>query len=176
MKLQSYGCVILTLGLIVILCGCTKEKNAEPPPATGSISTNESGGNATTITFSAPDIDPEYWKEIFHHQQQVMLAPDNIELRKNLCEAAYFENNRAIVVVGVGRRTNPNTGQQIPLGLVKQVAYSDAARWAAYISAWLEQDYQPGFGEISAALNTSSEVMGEMTEGDSLFVEVAYQY
>lgn len=175
MKIQPHGSLILTLGIIVTLLGCAKEKSAGEPPA-GSISTNESGGNATTATFSAPDIDPEYWKGIFHLQQQVMISPDSIALRKALCERAYFENNRAIVVVGVGRRVNPNTGQQIPPGLVKQAAYSDAARWAAYISAWLEQDYQPDFGEISAALNSSSEVMGEMALGDSLFVEVAYQY
>lgn len=160
---------------LIIFLSCSKEKSADES-AGGTVSTNESGAGETKAVFSIPQLDPDYWKEIYGLQQQVMHAPENIDVRKSLCERSYFEMNRAIVVVGVGRRTNPNSGEQISLGLVRQAAYSDAARWASYISTWLEHNYQPNFGEISTALNSSSEVIKEMLLGDSLYVELAYHY
>lgn len=175
MKYSHLSLHLLFFFFLITFLSCSKEKSAGEP-AEGTVSTNESGAGKATAVFSIPQLDPDYWKDIYELQQQVMQAPDNIAIRKSLCERSYFEPNRAIVVVGVGRRTNPNTGEQISLGLVRQAAYSDAARWASYISTWLEHDYQPNFGEISTALNSSSEVIKEMLVGDSLYVELAYNY
>lgn len=176
MKLPHLSLYLLFFVFLITFLSCSKEKSAGET-AGGSISTNESGaGGEAAAVFSIPQLDADYWKDIYGLQQQVMHAPENVEVRKSLCERSYFEPNRAIVVVGVGRRTNPNTGEQISLGLVRQAAYSDAARWASYISAWLEHDYQPDFGEISTIINSSSEVIKEIQVGDSLYVELAYHY
>ena len=175
MKHPHLSLHLLFFFFLITFSSCTKEKNTDES-AGGTVSTNESGAGEATAVFSLPQLEPDYWKEIYDLQQQVMSAPENIEVRKSLCERSYFEPNRAIVVVGVGRRTNPNSGEQISLGLVRQAAYSDAARWASYISTWLDHDYQPNFGEISADLNSSSEVIKEMLVGDSLYVELAYNY
>ena len=161
--------------VMIIIIGCNKEKSSGDSTE-GNISGKEAGGSEIVTTFSIPQVESDYWMQLFDLQQQIMKTPDSIELRKKLCDQAYFKNNLAIITVGVGRKTNPVTGQMIPAGLVRQAAVSDAARWASYISAWLEQDYQPAFGEISRALNTTSEIITETEIGDSLFVEIAFRY
>jgi hypothetical protein len=161
--------------LLVTVTGCDKDKSSEGSTK-GSISGKETGGSEIVPTFSIPQVESNYGMQLFDLQQQIKQAPDSTGLRKKLCDLAYFKNNLAIITVGVGRRTNSATGQMIPAGLVKQAAVSDAARWASYISTWLEQDCQPAFGEISRALNTTSEIITETVIGDSLFVEMAFQY
>lgn len=165
----------LIVSLLLLLPGCSKKEEPETAPQ-GSISTLESGGNRVEATFSVPELAAEYWKTIFETQQAIMASPEDAALRKQLCDRAYFPQNRAIVTVGVGRRSHPETGQPISSQFVRQAAFADAARWAGYISTWLEQNYQPDFGELSKALDASSQVISETALGDSLYVEVAYQY
>jgi hypothetical protein len=167
--------LLFYLLLTVFFVGCAKEESADGSTG-GSISGKEAGGTVIVPTFSIPPVESNYWIQLFDLQQQIKQTPDSAELRKNLCSLAYFKNNLAIITVGVGRRTNPSTGQRIPAGLIKQAAVSDAARWASYISTWLEQDYQPAFGEISRALNTTSEIVNETVTGDSLVVVMAFRY
>lgn len=165
----------LIVSLLLLLPGCSKKEEVETAPE-GSVSTPESGGNQVQAAFSVPELAAEYWKTLFETQQAIMASPEDAALRKQLCDKAYFPQNRAIVAVGVGRRSHPETGQPISPQFVRQAAYTDAARWAGYISAWLEQNYQPNFGELSKALDGSSQVISETVLGDSLYVEVAYQY
>lgn len=167
--------IVLAAALLLLLPGCSKKEEVEVTPG-GSVSTPESGGNQVQAAFSVPNLGAEYWKTIFETQQAIMAAPTNTLLRTQLCDIAYFSQNRAIVTVGVGRRTHPDTGQLLAPQFVRQAALADAARWAGYISTWLEQNFQPNFGELSTALNASSRVIGETVLGDSLYVQVAYQY
>ena len=167
--------LLFYLLLTIFFVGCGKEKSADGSTE-GSISGKEAGGTVIVPTFSIPAVESNYWMQLFELQQRIKQTPDSAELRKSLCNLAYFKNNLAIITVGAGRKTNPSTGQKIPAGLIKQAAVGDAARWASYISTWLEQDYQPAFGEISRALNTTSEIINETVIGDSLVVIMAFRY
>ncbi|NIS37978.1 hypothetical protein GWN26_11100 [Candidatus Saccharibacteria bacterium] len=62
------------------------------------------------------------------------------------------------------------------MGYSKQAAFTDAGRWAAYLQRWLENDFQPDFGNISEAVDAHSEVVREEVIGDSLYMEVVFQY
>lgn len=174
MKQMMMGMVLAAV-MLLLLPGCGSKEETEPAHG-GSISTPEAGGKQMEAAFSVPNIAADYWKTIFETQQEIMASPKDPNLRVKLCDLTYFPQNRAIVTVGVGRRTHPQTGEPIATQFVRQAAYADAARWAGYVSAWLKQISRPNFGELSTALEGSSRVIGETVLGDSLYVQVAYQY
>lgn len=174
---RGFYFLVLALSLLPLLTGVfsgcgTKERPEESPG--GKLSGEESG--PAIIRFSAPQLDPNYWQTLLQLQDSITRSPSDSLLRKTLCERSYFPQNRALVVVGIGRLHNPETGQSIPAGFARQAAFSSAARWAAYVHTWLEQNYQPEFGAISTALNLPSQVIREQVIGDSLLLEVAFEY
>lgn len=167
--------LVLLAGLL-LAAGCDNQPEPRHPDDGGALSNAESGGIKPTISFSVPAVDTVFWRTVFDAQQRVMQSPQDVDLRKSLCQQAYFPNSRAIVTVGVGRLRHPETGQPLSFPLVRQAALADAARWASYVSTWLAQDYQPEFGQISKVFQANSRLMGESTRGDSLYVMMAYEY
>ncbi|GEM_PF-2972694 len=153
--------------------GCGSKDRSEEGQG-GKLSWEES--KPAIVHFSIPPIEPNYWQRLLQLQDSIAHSPTDSLLRKVFCERSYFPQNRAIVVVGIGRLRNPKTGTPIPTGYARQAAFSSAARWAAYTQTWLEQNYQPEFGAISTALNLPSKVVREQVIGDSLLLEVAFEY
>ena len=170
-RIQIFGMGIF-LTIVLIMLGCKAKEESEGAPE-GSLTGKETTPGA--YTFSIPDVEETYWQVLAQLQDSIVFSPQDSLLRKKLCEQAYFEKNRAIVVVGIGRLRNPQTGQVIPRGYAQQAAFSSAARWAAYVQTWLENQYHPEFGSISTALTSPSQVVKEIVQGDSLILEVAFQ-
>ncbi len=169
--------IVVTLGILSLLSvpfsGCGTKDHPEES-AVSKLSVEESG--PSIVKFSTPELEPNYWQTLLQLQDSIALSPSDSLLRKLLCDRSYFPQNRAIVVVGIGRLRNPKTDKPIPTGFARQAAFSSAARWAAYVKTWLERNYQPEFGAISTALNLPSQVVKEHVKGDSLLLEVAFEY
>jgi hypothetical protein len=98
---------------------------------------------------------------------------DEKSFREDYCKRAYLEKHDLFISMGIGRLTNPETGQPIPLHLVRRAADLDARRWASYGEQWLSADYEPPFGELKSGFNKPVTPLKENIVGDSLFIFIA---
>jgi hypothetical protein len=132
--------------------------------------TDKSEAAALTATAGIPTVSDDHLAEIFNLQERIKLDHQDIELRRSYCQKAYFPESNYIISMGVARLRNPNTGQPIPQALAERAAMIEAARWVGYVETWIDQQYQPDFGQLDIQVNRPLQVLNRLTIGDSLFV------
>lgn len=164
--------VLLIFLLIFYFSSC--EKKEPHDEHTGMTGKEEAA--PTTVTFSVPELNEDYWQTLQLLQDSIKTSPGDTLLKKKYCQLGYIGDHRAIVAVGIGRLIHPETGRRIPEAMARQAAISDASRWAAYLISWIEEGVQKEFGSISRAVPTSSQIVNEIQQGDSLIVEMAFEY
>jgi hypothetical protein len=159
---------ILLAGLLVMFSACQTEKDAE----TEQVQQSAREGSATN-TPAIPDLSDDYLVGIYEAQELIKIFHDEKSFREDYCKRAYLEDYDLFISMGIGRLTNPETGQSIPRHMARRAADLDARRWAGYGAQWLSSDYEPPFGELHTTFNKPVTVLGENVVGDSLFVFVA---
>ena len=160
--------LILLAGLLALLDACNTEKNAETEnmqqPAL-----EKSATGAPAI----PDLSNDYLVGIYEAQELIKIFQDEKSFREDYCKRAYLKDYDLFISMGIGKLTNPQTGDPIPRHMARRAADLDARRWAGYGARWLSSDYEPPFGELNINFNKPVTVLEENVVGDSLFVFVA---
>jgi hypothetical protein len=162
--MKSY-LVIVSLVLCIIYTACEKKQDQQVEELS-----DKSEAAALTATSDIPNISDDQLAEIYNLQERIKIDQKDIELRKSYCQKAYFPESNYIISMGVALLRNPKTGQAIPQTLAERVAMMDAARWVGYVETWIDQQYQPEFGQLNKQVNRPLQVLNRLTIGDSLFV------
>jgi hypothetical protein len=126
-----------------------------------------------TFAERIPKISDDFKNTIFDLQEQIKIDPENVELRKQFCDAAYSQDKMVMITMGIAKLTNPETGEQFNRGMVERTAKIDASRWALYGTNWLIYDYEPAFTEIKGNFSRNTQVVDKVVVGDSLFLYLA---
>ena len=104
-------------------------------------------------------------------EQQIMLQPDNIELRRELGRRALDAGAGVIWTVGQGRVNPKATNPSVAANQAEMAARLDASRWAAYLLEWEKTDYTASFGSLQS--NLPGVTMVRKKTYDSLCVVLA---
>ncbi len=163
--MMKYIMIFLTLLIFLVACKSETKEQVEE------IKINNQENSAVSNNMS--DFDNDYLVSIYEAQELIKIDGKNIELRKQYCQKAYHEDRGFFISMGIARKTNPETGQAIPVSLAERSATIDAMRWAAYGLNWIKKDYQPDFGKIEIPLIQNYSILNRANVGDSLFVFVA---
>jgi hypothetical protein len=149
----------MKLNLIILLAAaafgvwsCHDEpKEAEPADTgeTGSMSVSEQTLNAGQPARVPSESEAD---SLLQLQQQIMLQPDNVSLRRELGQRAIDANAGVVWVVGKGRLKPNASGSNVAASQAKMAATLDASRWAAYLIEWQKTDYAMNFGAIQASV------------------------
>jgi len=160
--------IIFLAGLLALFYACKGEKEAETENM--QQSTAEMSGTGAA---AMPSLSDDYLVGIYEAQELIKIFQDEKSFREDYCKRAYLKDYDLFISMGIGRLTNPETGQAIPRHLARRAADLDARRWAGYGARWLSSDYEPPFGELKTNFNKPVTVLEENVVGDSLFVFVA---
>lgn len=120
--------------------------------------------------------DDDYLVSIYEAQELVKIHHDDAALRKDFCARATNRGDGMLVTMGIANLINPNTGQPVAMNMAERAAKLDAMRWAGYGLHWLENNYEPPFGQIRTEFNRPVQVVNRAEVGDSLFVWIATSY
>jgi hypothetical protein len=151
----------LNLSIIVAAAGlgvwsCADDpKQAEPADtgATGSLNVSEQTLNAGVAAGQPARVPSESEADsLLLLQQQIMLQPDNVGLRRELGQRAIDANAGVAWVVGKGRLKPNASNSNVAASQAKMAATLDASRWAAYLFEWQKTDYAMNFGTIQASV------------------------
>lgn len=164
MKIVSIFTVLFCLAFYQ--CGNNQPRDVEK---TGTDQTKQSELTSSTL----PQFSNEYLVGIYEKQELIKISEDDPELRKSFCQSAYHPENRIFVSMGIGSLKNPKTGQPISRSQAERAATLDAYRWASYGETWLNNQYEPPFGNLKTYFNRKGTVVDQSIVGDSLFVFVA---
>lgn len=156
--------------LIILVFSCKQDKPADVEVEEMSQSAEEL---SQTFAERIPQITDDYKVQIYDLQERIKINPENVELRKQFCQAAYSQDKMVMITMGIAKLINPETGEELNLSLVERAAQIDATRWALYGTNWLMYDYEPAFTKIKGNLNRNSQVIDKVTVGDSLFLYLA---
>ena len=151
--------------LTAIFWSCKSETKTETE-AMQQISAETSSGSVNTL----PQLPDEYFVGIYETQELIKIFQDDKSYRESYCQQAYLKDRKLFISMGIGRLTNPETGQPIARQMARRAAALDARRWAAYGETWLENNFDPPFGKLNKFFNRSVTTLNENVVGDSLFV------
>ena len=155
------------LVFILLFClGCQKEKETEQLHQAA----NES---ASSNTAQLPQLSDDQFVAIYESQELIKISQDNIVLREEYCQRSWHAPQRVFISMGIGRLRNPLNGQPVAQHLAERAALMDARRWAAYGESWLNNNFQPPFGQLEKYVNRSYQVINRSVVGDSLFLFLA---
>ena len=129
--------------------------------------------SAQTVTFNPPQLEENYYRELYKFQQEIIFNPESREKKERFIFNAYFADNNTLLSFGSARKTNPNTQQAIPYPLIKRTALVDAKRWGTYGLLWLNNDFKPNFGRISEVHKGETREVFSFDVGDSLIIALA---
>lgn len=165
--MKRYFVVLLSLLFVV---SCKQDKPADVEVEEISQTADEL---SQSFTERIPPITDDLKVTIYDLQERIKIDPENVELRKQFCDAAYSTEKIVMITMGIARLTNPETGESINRGMMERAAKIDATRWALYGTNWLMYDYQPTFTEIKGNFTRKTQVIDKVIVGDSLFLYLA---
>jgi hypothetical protein len=154
----------LNLSIIVAAAGlavwsCTDDPKpaelAEPADtrATGTLNVSEQTLNAGVAAGQPARVPSEGEADsLMQLQQQIMLQPENVDLRRELGQRAIDANAGVVWVVGKGRLKPNASNSNVAANQARMAATLDASRWAAYLIEWQKTDYAMNFGAIQASV------------------------
>lgn len=160
-----------SLAALLLLALLTACGNSPPDEAESRLPAVEQGP-APAVT--PPRVTPETWTAIADLESAIRRHPDSLELRETLVERALLPDHGLVAVVGVGRRTHPETGRAFPPPMVEKAARSDGARWAAYVALWRESPGSAAFGDPVRASVGATTMVEQREAGDSLYLHLLY--
>ena len=120
-----------------------------------------------------PDLSTDYLVSVYEKQELIKISQEDKELRKQYCDQSYLKEHKLFISMGIGRLTNPETGQAIPNSMAEYAANIDAKRWASYGELWITNNYEPPFGKLSKNFQRTVTVINKSVVGDSLFIFMA---
>lgn len=164
--------IVFLMSSLLIISGCKKEKESEEPIVEEQTVQAEDAVESEAV-FTAPELSEIDFDALADLQKQISNQPENRSLRGTFLEKAYFKSNKALVTIGVGRLTHPETGQPLSRAMVKRAAQLDANRWAAYGLSWIKNDLNPDFGNVDTTFQGLQNVLLSYDKGDSLYLAVA---
>jgi hypothetical protein len=126
-----------------------------------------------SFTERIPQMTDDFKVSIYELQERIKINPENKDLRKQFCEAAYSNEKMVMVTMGIARLKNQENDEPINRGMVERAAKIDATRWALYGTNWLMYDYEPAFTEIKGNFTRKIQVIDKVVVGDSLFLYLA---
>ena len=158
--------ILLLVILLTVVYGC-QQKESETETLT------QKPEETSVAKGSLPSFENDYLVSIYEAQELIKIQQDDVTLRKDFCDKAYLPEHRLFVSMGIARLHHPDTGAPVPEHLAEKAARLDAIRWAAYGRTWLENNYQPAFGQLQANFQQDTELINKAHVGDSLFVFLA---
>jgi hypothetical protein len=85
-------------------------------------------------------------------QQQIMLQPENSDLRRELGRRAIDASAGIVWAMGRGKVNPQASSPGVAQSQAEQAALLDASRWAAYLIEWQKTDYATNFGKVQASV------------------------
>ncbi len=169
--------VLTLITIFVVFISCTKEKPADVKTP-GEVEEISQTADELSASFAEriPQIDDYFKVNIFDLQERIKIEQDNVELRKQFCEYAFLSDKKVFVTMGIGRLHHPNTGLALARSMVERSAQMDAIRWAMYGAHWIENNFQPAFGEIKGNFTYNTQIIDKIIVGDSLFLYLASDF
>ncbi len=162
----------ILLAFVIMLIACKKEtKTRDTDPGTDSLAAGTPA--AAAAGFSTPELSEVNFDALISLRLQIERHPQDKSLREQYLQTAWFRNNKALISVGVGRLTHPETGQPVSRSLVKRAAQVDANRWAAYGASWIRNDLSPAFGRLDTTYRGAQTALLSYERGDSLYMAIA---
>jgi hypothetical protein len=159
--------ILLVISLI-ILFSCSDEEPREAQ--------NIDNKNLNTVALTSakiPDLSSDYLVSVYEKQELIKISQEDKELRKKYCDESFLGEHKLFISMGIGRLTNPKTGEAIPNNMAERAANIDARRWASYGEMWLKNNYEPKFGKLAKNFKRTVTVINKSIVGDSLFIFVA---
>ena len=154
--------------LVIANWACKSESKTETEEMQ-QVSLEASAGSSSTL----PQLPDEYFVEIYEAQELIKIFHDEKSYRESYCQQAHLKDRKLFISMGIGRLTNPKTGQPIARQMAQRAAALDARRWAGYGETWLNNNFDPPFGKINKFFNRPVTTINENVVGDSLFVFIA---
>lgn len=165
---MKFNIFIFPIICLIVFPGCSKEK----PKEAEDFDPRKLNTVALTST-KIPDLSSDYLVSVYEKQELIKISQENKELRKQYCDESFLEEHKLFISMGIGRLTNPESGEAIPNSMAERVANIDARRWASYGELWLTNNYEPPFGKLSKNFKRTVTVINKSIVGDSLFIFVA---
>ena len=165
--MKTTSSFVLIIGLAVLF-SCSDEKPREAQ--------NFDKKNLNTVALTStkiPDLSSDYLVSVYEKQELIKISQEDKDLRKKYCDESFLGEHRLFISMGIGRLTNPKTGEAIPTNLAERAANIDARRWASYGEMWLTNNYEPPFGKLAKNFKRTVTVINKSVVGDSLFIFVA---
>jgi hypothetical protein len=165
--MKSIILIILSLSLVEFF-GCSNEKPKEAE--------NFDPKTLSTVDLTStkiPDLSSDYLVSVYEKQELIKISQEDKALRKQYCDQSYLREHKLFISMGIGKLTNPQTGETIPSSMAERAAIIDAKRWASYGELWLTNDYETPFGKLSKNFQRTVTVINKSVVGDSLFVFMA---
>ena len=135
----------------------------------------ESGSSTQSVqtSFSAATLNNDFLVRVYEYQERIKISQKDKQLRQEYCQKSYLSEYGVFISMGIGSLKNPQTGQAIPQHMAERAATLDARRWASYGEIWLNNNFEPEFGQLQSFFNRQTEVVDRSVVGDSLFVFIA---
>ena len=167
MRINLSICLSLTA---ILLFSCQSERPAD----TEDMKTRQAVNSGTET--GLPSFDNNYLVSVYEAQELVKINHEDAALRKEFCDRALVTDKNLLITMGIAQLINPKTGQPIAMANVERAAKLDAMRWASYGIQWLENNYEPPFGNIRKEFSQPVQIINRATVGDSLFLWIATNY
>ena len=158
----------ITLIGLTLVWSCYDEE-----PREANESETKTTNTASFLSTTIPDLSDDFLVSVYERQELIKISQEDETLRKNYCDESYLEEQKLFISMGIGKLTNPETGEPIPHNLAERAANIDARRWASYGELWLTNNYEPPFGKLTRTFNRTVTVINKSVVGDSLFIFVA---
>jgi hypothetical protein len=165
--MKTFSAILMGL-LIFFSCKGEKQAKQEQQPDTSKqVESNQ------PITFNPPQLDENYYRELFQFQEEIILNPSDRKMKERYIFNAYFADNNTLLSFGSARKINPQTKQAIAYPLIKRAALLDAKRWGTYGLLWLNNDFEPDYGKIKGTNSGQTLEVFSFDKGDSLIIALA---